>query len=188
MPTRTRINAETLKKIDRFPDATESRSRLYIWPDLLEDLVQLLREDEVRRAADMDVPADRGDLRELAVPHQPVVGRDRAQERVDVGILGVREAQLRRGVEVRLPADERSLDPRLDPDVIVPVDAEDEDLHRPSLAVPGYIKLGQRFTCRPSQKRPRPSSIRPSSMGVVRAPTTAPWEFATMHAPTCAAP
>src|SRR5207247_513686 len=89
-------------------------------PDLLEDLVQLLREDEVRRAADMDVPADRGDLRELAVP--------------------------------------------------------------------GYIKLGQRFTCRPSQKRPRPSSIRPSSMGVVRAPTTAPWEFATMHAPTCAAP
>jgi len=73
--------------------------------DLLEDPVELLGQDEVRGGSHTDVPADRRDLRVDPLLHEVVVRGDRAQERVDVGVFGVCEAELERRGEVVVPAD-----------------------------------------------------------------------------------
>src|SRR5207245_4747044 len=99
------------------------------WPELGEDLVELARQPDVGHGPDAHDAADRRDARVRPLFDEAVVDGERAEERVDVRVLRIREAQFRRGGQVALPADDRAANPGLNPDVVVPVDAEDQGLH-----------------------------------------------------------
>ncbi len=98
-------------------------------PDFLEDPVELLGEDEVRRRPHANVARDRRDLRICALLDEIVIDGNRRQEGVHVRVLGVGEAELHGRGRVVGPPDERALDLRLDADVVIPVDAQHEGLH-----------------------------------------------------------
>src|SRR2546428_3254319 len=52
-----------------------------------------------------------------------------SEERCPIRVLRIRKAQFRGGRQVALPADDRAANPGLNPDVVVPVNAEDQGLH-----------------------------------------------------------
>ena len=114
---------------ERFVFGAVGDEKHAIGSDLFEHLVELLREEQIGSRSDPHVTANGGNFGILALLHESVIRRHGAQEGVHVGILGVRQAELRRCGQVSLPADERRLDAGLDADIVIPVHAQDEDFH-----------------------------------------------------------
>src|SRR3989442_778660 len=128
MPTRNGMIARRLKKIDRFPEDgadrmrsqySAIRARTSRWP----------RVDLVGDGPHAHVADDRCHFGGLPGLLELVVDRDRGEERVQVRVLGVREAQFHRRRQAVVAPDERPADSRLHAQVVVPVHAQDERLH-----------------------------------------------------------
>ena len=106
---------------------------------LLEDPFELLGQDPV---GDRAHPHVAGDRRVLPEAHPLIVHGDRREDRVHVGVLRVREPELRRRDEVLVSSDEGALEGGLRPDVVIPVDAQDQGFHRAGSIPDGlYIKV-----------------------------------------------
>ncbi len=95
---------------------------------LLEDALYLEADLLVRLDSAVEFAGHHRDFCRVALAHKLLIGLDRAKNSIRVGVLRILDRKPRAGVDARVAPDDRGLDAALCANVVVPIDAEHENL------------------------------------------------------------